>query len=507
MTTTTIPMTIPMTTIPMTMTMTMTTVEQRRHRRVRIGIRTRVVLGYVGLLAAALGISILVTHQVLLARLDREIERAFAQEVEELRLLADGTDPATGQPFGTDAAAIFDVFLKRSVPAENEAFYTVVDGRPYFSSFDAPPAVFTDEAIVAAWTSGTGPQRATVDTAVGEMRYLATPLVADGETTGVFVVAHFPEIDRREILDVVRVLLIAGGVVLVISGALAWSLAGRVLRPVRELTAAARGVTDTDLSRRIPVEGDDELAELTTTFNDMVERLEVSFVHQRQFLDDVAHELRTPITIAQGHLDLLGDDPDERAETVAVITDELDRMNRYVNDLLLLATAEVHAFLHLGPIDLADLVEAVEQKVDGLDERRWVIDMAPRAGELAIIGDRDRLVQAVLNLAANAVQHTESGDEIGIGVAADGPAATPVRIWIRDTGPGIEPAAFEQLFQRRFRGAASRSRRAEGMGIGLSIVDAIARAHGGYAAASHETDGGARFTIHLPIEPPEEPSR
>jgi signal transduction histidine kinase len=470
----------------------------------RIGIRARVVVGYVALLAAALGISILVTHQVLLARLDREIDRAFAQEVEELRLLAGGTDPATGEPFGTDAAAIFDVFLTRSVPGENEAFYTLVDDRPYLSSFDAPPAIFGDEAIVGDWTSVTGPLRASAETEVGEMRYLATPLVADEEVTGVFVVAHFPDADRAEILDVVRVLLIAGGVVLAISGALAWSIAGRVLRPVRELTDAARDVSDTDLSRRIPVEGDDELADLTTTFNDMVERLEVSFVHQRQFLDDVAHELRTPITIAQGHLDLLGDDPDERAETVAVITDELGRMNRYVNDLLLLAKAEVHEFLHLGPIDLADLVEAVEQKVDGLDARRWIVDIAPRPGELAIIGDRDRLVQAVLNLAGNAVQHTESDDEIGIGVAADGPPATPVRIWIRDTGPGIEPAAFEQLFQRRFRGAASRSRRVEGMGIGLSIVDAVARAHGGYAAASHEPEGGARFTIHLPIEPPEE---
>jgi two-component system, OmpR family, sensor kinase len=299
----------------------------------------------------------------------------------------------------------------------------------------------------------------------------------------------------------VRVLVVAGLVVLVASAVLAWSLAGRVLRPVRELTATAQRISETDLTQRIEVEGRDELAELGATFNAMVDRLESGFVQQRRFLDDVAHELRTPITIVQGHVDLLGDDPEDRAESVATINDELDRMNRYVNDLLLLAKAESGEFLQFGPVDLGELASTLDQRVRLLGDRTWVLETAPAAGTVAILGDRDRLVQAMLNLATNAVQHTDAGDRVAIGIDASAGAA---RLWVRDTGPGLDDDVLDQLFTRRFRGAASRARRSEGMGLGLSIVDAIARGHGGRASASNEPEGGARFTIELPIDAPPE---
>jgi two-component system, OmpR family, sensor kinase len=498
MTTTTMTMTMTTTTTMTTMT---TTTEPVRHGRWWSSIRVRIVVGYVLLLAAALAISILVTRQVLTGRLDREIDQALTQEVEELRSLATGNDPATGEPFGADAEAILDTFLRRNVPAANEAFYSFVGGERFLASFGAPQDVWTDPQVLGAWASVTVPTQTTIETDTGEVRYLAVPLVAAGQTTGVFVVAHFPGADRDEILLVVRILTIAGLVVLVASAALAWSLAGRVLRPVRDLTATAQRISDTDLSQRIDVEGRDELSELGTTFNAMIDRLEDGFVQQRRFLDDVAHELRTPITIVQGHVDLLGDDPEERAESVTTINDELDRMNRYVNDLLLLAKAESGEFLQLGPVDLGELAETLDQRVRLLGEREWELDIAPAPGTVAILGDRDRLVQAMLNLATNAVQHTDEGDRIAIGIEV---AMGVARLWVRDTGPGLDDDVIDQLFTRRFRGAASRTRRSEGMGIGLSIVDAIARGHGGRASASNEPDGGARFTIELPIDPPPE---
>jgi signal transduction histidine kinase len=109
-------------------------------------------------------------------------------------------------------------------------------------------------------------------------------------------------------------------------------------------------------------------------------------------------------------------------------------------------------------------------------------------------------MQAMLNLASNAVQHTEVGAEIGIGAEVDGPsdAARSVRLWVRDTGVGVSPDIIDKLFQRRFRGAASRARRSEGMGVGLSIVGAIAKAHGGDASARNEPGSGARFVITIP---------
>jgi signal transduction histidine kinase len=227
----------------------------------------------------------------------------------------------------------------------------------------------------------------------------------------------------------------------------------------------------------------------------MVERLERGFVAQRQFLDDVAHELRTPITIARGHLEVLGDDPDERAEAIAVVTDELDRMSRYVSDLLLLAKAEQPDFLVTEPIDLGELTLDVRQRVAAIGPRRWVLDAAPAVGEVQITADRGRLVQAAVNLATNAVQHTQDGGEIGIGSEF---VAGSVHLWVRDTGPGVEPSIAATLFDRHSRSAASRDRRPEGTGLGLSIVDAIARAHGGRVGVDHTVRTGAKFVITLP---------
>ena len=114
------------------------------------------------------------------------------------------------------------------------------------------------------------------------------------------------------------------------------------------LADTARSISETDLTRRIPVSGRDEIAELARTFNAMLDRLEAAFATQRAFVSDASHELRTPITIVRGHLELLGDDPQERRETIALVTDELDRMSRFVDDLLLLAKAERDDFLRVG---------------------------------------------------------------------------------------------------------------------------------------------------------------
>ena len=503
-------------------TMTMTEPAARRRWAVLTSIRTRIVLGYVGLLLAALSIAVLVTRQVLIGRLASDIDAALVQEVEELRQLTQGSDPATGEPFGDDARALFRTFLNRNVPSDHEAFFSLVDGAPFLASYDAPFFAADAPALFALWATTTEPTWGTVDTPAGPARYLAVPLTLDGDqggAAGVFVATHFPEADRAEIGQVIRIIVVASAVVLIVSAGVAWSLAARVLRPVRTLTRAARRVSETDLSHRIPVEGDDELAELSTTFNAMLDRLEEGFAGQRQFLDDVAHELRTPITIVSGHLELLDDDTlltdhDERAETIALITDELARMNRYVNDLLLLAKAEQGDLLRYAPFDLGEFADQLLAKLTALAARTWTIDTAPRPGTVAVVADEERLIQAMLNLATNAVQHTADGDEIAIGAqlldaisAPDGrvPGSTAgspsmVRLWVRDNGPGIDAQHAEQLFSRRVRGAASRASRADGMGIGLSIVDAIARGHGGAAEAANVPAGGAQFTITVPAD-------
>jgi two-component system, OmpR family, sensor kinase len=461
-------------------------------------VRVRIVLGYVVLLAVALTVAVVVTRQVQLARLERQINAELSQEVEELRQVAtEGIDPATGRPFGADASAIFDDFLRRNVPADDGAFYAIVDGRPFLRSHDAPD-LFGDADLVDAWTSTTAPTRTTVQTAAGQARTLAVPLVDSGGVAGVFVAVIFPAERRAELDQVIRLIVFVGLAVLVVSTAVAWSVAGRILRPVRELTHTARRITGSDLSARIPVEGHDELAELGSTFNAMVDRLETGNRAQRQFLDDVAHELRTPITIARGHLEFLGEDPAERAETVAIVTDELDRMSRYVSDLLVLAKSEQPDFLAPERIDLGELARDLLVRMKALGPRAWTLDRAPDVGEQPIVADPDRLGQAVLNLAANAAQHTGEGAEIGLGAEITG---STVRLWVRDTGPGVDPAVAATLFNRYARGATSRFARPEGAGIGLSIVDAIARAHGGSVSVISSRGEGATFMVSIPMRP------
>jgi signal transduction histidine kinase len=475
-----------------------------RLRRILGGIRLRVVVGYVVLLALAFGIGILAIRQVLHSRLDTQIERDLAQEAQELRRLATGTNPETGEPFGRDAAAVFSTFLARNVPAANESFYAIVDGAPFLRSLDAPQGLVTDEERLARWSALTTTERSDLVTDDGqEARVLVVPLLADGEPQGSFVVAFFPEAEHDEVDEAMRTVTAVSAVVVVIASLLAWTLAGQVLRPVRDLTRTAQRISETDLESRIPVSGNDELAQLSATFNDMLDRLQAAFAGQREFLDDVAHELRTPITIARGHLELLGDDPEERAETVALVTDELDRMGRYVADLLVLAKQEAPDFFRLEPVDLGDLVTDALAKVRTLADRRWSVDEAPASGAVWLLADRERLNQALVNLVANAVEHTGAGDVVALGGRlVDG----EVRLWVRDSGPGVDPAVRERIFDRFVRADASQAARPGGSGLGLAIVAAIARGHRGRVEVGEAPGGGALFTLVLPHTDDDDPT-
>ena len=215
-------------------------------------------------------------------------------------------------------------------------------------------------------------ERGEVETTEGTVRYLAVPIAdGNGRRRGVFVVAVNLGQERDEVVEAVQT---AAGVsigVLLIASALAWVIAGRVLAPLRTLRTTAQAITESDLTQRLDVHGDDEIAELGRTFNAMLDRLEAAFASQRAFVSDAGHELRTPITIVRGHLELLGDDPLEREETVALVTDELDRMARFVEDLLLLAKAEQGDFLHVAPLDLDVLTDELYDKATALADRDW----------------------------------------------------------------------------------------------------------------------------------------
>ncbi len=462
-------------------------------RRFLASFRVRVLAGYVGLLAIATLLSIVVAREALERGLDQRLDEELVQESREIRQLARGNDPETGERFAGDVERIFEVFLERNVPSRNEVFLTFVGGELFLRSSQVVPyRIDQDEEVVSRLRSLTQSERDGIDTPAGSVEYLAVPLVGRDGPRGVFVAAIFRDRESAEGGNALRVAAGVGLGMLLIGSVLAWLLADRVLRPVKTVTETARAISGGDLSRRIPESGHDEIAVLAQTFNDMLARLETAFETQRRFVNDAGHELRTPITIVRGHLELLDDDPEDRRATLALVMDELDRMGRIVNDLLTLAKWEQPDFLTTAPVEVGALVDDVLAKASALGPRTWRLDSFADA---QIVADRQRLTQALMQLAQNAVQHTEEGDEIGLGASV---GDDEVRLWVRDTGPGIPFAEQERVFARFYR--VDESRRSDGAGLGLSIVQAIVRAHGGRLDLSSVPGSGATFTIVLPAE-------
>jgi signal transduction histidine kinase len=334
------------------------------------------------------------------------------------------------------------------------------------------------------------PTSGALDTELGETRFVAIP-VSIGETSGVLVAASLTAAERDQVESAVRIAIGVSIVVLLLASLFIWLAAGRAIAPLNALSRTARQISETDFSSRIPVRGHDEIAVLGRTFNGMLDRLEVAFAAQKDFLSDVSHELRTPITVIRGHLETLGDSPAEREEAMAVIQDELDRMSRYVDDLLLLVKAPRPDFLRTGPIDLDLFTHDLFAKARSLGDRDWRLD---GTGIGIVVADQQRLTQAMMNLAENAVAQTGPGDAIWLGSSHVGSTA---RLWVRDEGPGVDPADRERIFDRGERGNGE----GDGTGLGLSIVEAIAEAHGGWVELDSRPGLGSTFTIVIPAEP------
>lgn len=440
---------------------------------------------FIAVVALAVVGSVLVGRQVLLARLDARIDGELRQEVEELRRLADGVDPETGAPFGTDVARIFDLYVERNVAYQHERVFFYLDGAVYRPEV-LPPGYEPPPEIERRWAALDTPQRGQFTSGVGTVDFLALPLEESDRTLGVFVVAIYGDVEREEVAQVIGTMSVVGVVAIVVASAFAWFGSGRILAPIRRLTETAETISDRDIDQRIDVTGDDDVARLARTFNAMLDRLQEAFVTQRQFLNDVGHELRTPITIVRGHLEVLGDDPEERRETVALVVDELERMRRLVDELVVLAKAGQPDFLDLSPVEIDELVAEIGRKAERLADRTWRLETA---GAGVIEADRQRLTQAMVQLAQNAVQHTGEDDTITLGATM---VDREAYFWVRDTGPGFGGSDPRLLFER-FVGE-----RADGTGLGLAIVRAIARAHGGEVSAREAPGGGAMFTIQVP---------
>jgi two-component system, OmpR family, sensor kinase len=457
--------------------------------------RVRIMAWLVLLLFVALASVVVVTHNLLIADAHKGAAAALGQEIEEFRQAAEhGLDPATHRPFATGRDLLVN-HIQRQYPDDDEILLGIAaDGevlaQPGRESITSA-AISGDrlQSIVAA-PEPTG----ILHTADGQLRWSkVSVLTTDGQPDGTFVVAY--AIDRRiaEIGDAIGLLTMVSLIGLALAAGASWLVSGQILRPVKLVRRTAAEISHDDLTRRIPVHGNDDIAALSDQVNAMLERLEQAFATQRQFLDDASHELRTPITIIRGNLECIdGDDPYERTEVVRLCTDELDRMSRIVEDLLLLAKAERPDFVVPEIVGLVDLTTDIDAKLRVLGERRWQLG-AIAEGDAWL--DPQRITQAVVQLAHNAVQHTDDGDVILLGSAIEGDDVT---FWVSDTGQGVRPEDAETIFQRFSRGAGPGRGRRTGAGLGLAIVNAIAEAHGGHVELDTHSGVGSTFTIVIP---------
>ena len=460
-----------------------------------VSARSRILGWSVLLLAAAMAISTVATHVLLISRMNARVSAELAHEIAEFQALAARRSAAAdGQP--DSVLALLRARASQAVLERDTVLIGVIGGKIVATSTNSSPdGVEPSRAQLARWSAITQPAEGTALLGAGSARYMAVPVhVAGSPASGAFIAAVLTGPDQAEIARVAQFQLEVGAIALLLGCGLAWLAAGRVLRPVRDTTDLARRITDTDLSERIPAHGQNEVSELAVTFNRMLDRLEAALTTQRRFLADAGHELRTPITVIQGNLDTLTVTAPDDAQTLAIAADELSRMTRLVDELTLLASSERPDFLWPEAADVAALTTSLVAKAQALDGRPWVL---ARAASGTAVLDPQRITQAVMQLAANAVAHTPPGTVVEIGSAITG---NRVEFTVADHGQGI-PAAFAGRVFDRF--ARLNSRRTDGTGLGLSIVAAIGAAHGGDVRLAERPGGGASFCLSIPfIRPP-----
>jgi signal transduction histidine kinase len=292
--------------------------------------------------------------------------------------------------------------------------------------------------------------------------------------------------------------LISGALGLAVSLALAYTL----LRPVNALTFAAQKLAEGDLSQRVDVHGNDELATLGHTFNQMADSLQQAEESRRAMTADIAHELRTPLAVQRANLEALQDGVYPlTADNLAPVIEQNHLLTRLVDDLRTLALADAGQIeLKRIPTDLASLVGKVVERFQpqAVTQQVKLVIIPPLSPFPEVLLDPLRLEQILTNLLSNALRYTPAGGQVELALAS---TPTTVLVRVHDSGPGIPPESLPYIFGRFYRVDKSRTRLEGGSGLGLAIARQLARAHGGDLIVANHPSGGAVFTLILPLEP------
>ena len=373
------------------------------------------------------------------------------------------------------------------------------------SIVDASPRLSAVALLTAGEVRAAAARRQTIltrpnpfETDAEPARLLATPIRVSGRR--LLVVVGTDSDDRDAALHHLLLLFLVGGPVALLLASLAgYGVASAALAPVEQMRRKAAQITEHTTGERLPVGGgDDEIARLGATLNTMLARLERSLERERAFVADASHELRTPLAILKTEIELAlreGRTSDELVGALRSAGEETDRLTELAEALLIIARAEGGGLaLALAPLPSDELLAGVAARFAGrmrASGRELVVEDGPGAQPQA---DRRRLEQALGNLVDNALQHGAGAVHLAAQVRG-----RHVELHVRDEGPGFPPPFIATAFERFTRADPARTR--GGAGLGLSMVQVIARAHGGVARAANHPEGGADVWIELPLSP------
>lgn len=438
---------------------------------------------------------------------------------------------AEGAKFPTTSNAVYG-YLSRRNPFDYSAYLGFYNGNldAHQGRWGIP--AYNDSQLLAALHNYLPARRGTTQVVkTSRTQYLVTvlPLQVKGDKPGALVLVQ----DRNARLwEAMQFLWLyfgfaATSISLLYVGIRIMS--GIMLRSLEEMVKVSQATDKDDLSQRMPVSSSRELSIVASSFNQMLDRLETSLESQRNLMDDVGHELRTPITVVSGHLQVMDPhDPDQIEKVKKLALDELARMERLTNDVTTMAAAGRTGYFQSDPIDMFDLALNVYEGATALGERKWKLgEITP----LVYIGDAQRIQQAWMALVSNAVKYSGADSTIEIGLTtSDCPplldesgqvvatnvirrtnskaGPSPVlperpdkncgimRLWVRDNGIGIPEDSQSRVFERYMRADSSRP----GSGLGLAVVTAIATAHGGFLELRSREGVGSVFAIALPTD-------
>ena len=328
------------------------------------------------------------------------------------------------------------------------------------------------------------------------------PIIEDGEVIGVLVPLGYNFVGQPRELEFIdrinRTLLFGALIGAVIALLLGIFLSQTLTRPIRELTKATHAVSEGDLAQTVPVRSDDELGELAQAFNKMSAQLSRSVNARRQMTADIAHELRTPLSLILGHAEAVHDGvlPPTR-ENFEIIREEAARLENLVNDLRTISLADAGELsMQLQAIEPYRLIQEVVSLYQVQAKKKNIsfdLDIAPELPEIEV--DPGRMTQVITNILENAIRHTPQNGRILLGAKQ---TVGRVQLFVQDSGPGLEQQELDRIFERFYRSDASRQREDGGSGLGLAIASSIVQAHGGQVSAESEAGNGLKIRILLP---------